>query len=145
MKYCLYVSEKNLNSVDLIQQFGDMEKVLYPEKGLTFEECRNLQAFEDKLLITGSPILCALYKPNELFKVTEDHKIEQVIKNIYGSCVTVASKVLDEKTLCLIPETVVEEIRTFLAKGEDGKSKAHDFIEDLGESGERSYLLRLLK
>lgn len=122
-------------------RLNQLENVLiFPETGLLFEDIRNLPRYEGKTVLTTSPMLCTNYKEGEVYYVS-GHDIEPLLVNIYGCCFTIASKALNVNTKSFLSESVIKEIREHIAISSD---TGLQFIESLGNSMEKAYLLKAL-
>lgn len=139
--HCLYVSKSVYETLDIKEKFGNIQIIEFPETGLTYEEQRRLEKFNNCLVITTSVILCTLYKMGEVHRVVNG-VIETLNTNIYGASFEIVVKSLDDKTMCMMHESIVYEIRKELLKS---PVETMEYLKSLGLSMERSYLIKKLE
>lgn len=121
----------------------DIEDCLvFPEKHMSMEEQRKFvpNDHNNLFVITNSPFIVACFRRSNVLIKTGISSFEPPAMETYGASFEVLYKYLN-KAGSLLPQIVVDEIREAIDINDEFALK---HIKELGNSGEKAYLLRKL-
>lgn len=120
-----------------------LDTLCFPETTMSMIQQRefNKHDYDEAIVITNSPFIVACFHAVDVLVERDDGGLEAPIEETYGAGFDVLMKQLNG-IKSMIPQVVVEEIRAHLDMGD---SNALAYLEHIGLSMEKAYLLRKLQ